>query len=168
MYNNPAFQLFLMATLTPYNLGWTTGEDKMLLVSVGTGIAADANKNLAPEQMNIVYNASSLPAAFMFAAANEQDFLCRTFGKCLNGGILDREVGDLVCKLEEGPAVSKLFTYMRYNADLSRDGLNKLGLPHIDPPTVQQLDSVAHIGELQEVGRAIAREVRTEHFAGFR
>ena len=168
MYNNPAFQLFLMATATPYNLAWPTGEDKMLLVSVGTGIAADANKNLAPEQMNIIYNASSLPAAFMFAAANEQDFLCRTFGKCLNGGPLDREVGHMRVELGQVSASPKLFTYMRYNADLSRDGLTSLGLPHIDPPTVQQLDSAAHIKELQEVGRAVAKEVNVDHFATFR
>ena len=35
MFNNPAFQLFLMATLGAYRLRWPTGEDKMLLVSVG-------------------------------------------------------------------------------------------------------------------------------------
>ena len=33
VYNNPAFQLFLMATLPPYNLCWPTGEDQLLLVS---------------------------------------------------------------------------------------------------------------------------------------
>ncbi|HVR97005.1 MAG TPA: patatin-like phospholipase family protein, partial [Thermoanaerobaculia bacterium] len=36
MYNNPSFQLFLMATLEPYRLEWPTGEDKMLIVSLGT------------------------------------------------------------------------------------------------------------------------------------
>ena len=30
MYNNPAFQMFLMATLEPYRLQWKTGVDKML------------------------------------------------------------------------------------------------------------------------------------------
>ena len=48
MYNNPAFQLFLMATLGAYRLGWPTGEDKMLLVSVGTGTAAKADDALRP------------------------------------------------------------------------------------------------------------------------
>src|SRR5882757_5466970 len=47
MYNNPAFQLFLMATAEPYHLGWETGENKMLLVSVGTGASANANSNLS-------------------------------------------------------------------------------------------------------------------------
>jgi patatin-like phospholipase/acyl hydrolase len=167
MYNNPAFQLFLMATVKPYKLGWPTGEDQMLLVSIGTGTAAEANKNLSPEEMNIVYNASSLPSAFMFAASNEQDFLCRVFGRCLNGGILDSEVWDMKGENGQGPVTPKLFTYLRYNADLTRDGLNALGLTRIEPRSVQQLDSVAHIPELQEVGRAVAKEVDLAHFAGF-
>jgi hypothetical protein len=32
MYNNPAFQLFLMATVEAHNLAWPTGEKEMLLV----------------------------------------------------------------------------------------------------------------------------------------
>jgi len=167
MYNNPAFQLFLMATVKAFNLGWPTGEEQMLLVSIGTGAAADANKDLTPEQMNLIYNASSLPSAFMFAAANEQDFLCRVFGKCLHGSMLDREVWDMQGPNGQGPVTPKLFTYMRYNADVTREGLDALGLQHIEPRNVQQMDSVAHISELQEVGRAVAKQVNIEHFAGF-
>ena len=167
MYNNPAFQVFLMATVKAFNLGWPTGEDKMLIVSLGTGSAANANKNLTPEEMNIIYNASSLPSAFMFAAANEQDFLCRVFGKCLHGDMIDREVWDMLGDRGEGPVSPKLFTYMRYNAELSRDGLDALGLKHIEPRNVQQLDSVQYIPQIQEVGRAVAKQVNMDHFAGF-
>lgn len=167
MYNNPAFQLFLMATVGQYKLAWPTGEDQMLLVSVGTGIAANANQDLQPGDLNLIYNAASLPSAFMYAAANEQDLLCRVFGKCLHGAQIDREVWDLIGDRGQGPVAPKLFTYMRYNADISRDGLDKLGLNHIQPADVQKLDSVAHIPQLQEVGRAVAREVDIDHFAGF-
>jgi hypothetical protein len=167
MYNNPAFQLFLMATVAQYKLGWPTGEDKMLLVSIGTGTAANANKNLQPDEMNIIYNASSLPSALMYAASNEQDLLCRVFGKCLSGGELDLEVMDLIGERGLGPVMPKLFTYMRYNADLSRNGLDVLELPHIEPEKVQKLDSVKYIKELQEVGRAVARKVDSSHFEGF-
>ena len=66
-----------------------------------------------------------------------------------------------------GPVTPKLFTYMRYNADVTREGLDALGLQHIEPRNVQQMDSVVHIGELQEVGRAVAKQVNTDHFAGF-
>jgi patatin-like phospholipase/acyl hydrolase len=174
MYNNPAFQLFLMATAAPYKLCWHAGEETMLIVSVGTGASADANADLAPGQMNLVYNASSIPSALMFAAANEQDFLCRVFGRTMYGAALDREVGDLISPADPlptgrvpGPVHPKLFTYMRYNADLSRRGLDHLGLPHVRPEDVQQLDSVDHIPELKEVGQAAARAVAREHFAGF-
>ena len=85
MYNNPAFHLFLMATTEPYRLCWPTGEDQMLVVSVGTGASANANKNLSPREMNLIYNASNIPSALMAAGLHEQDFLCRIFGKCLAG-----------------------------------------------------------------------------------
>ncbi len=42
-----------------------------------------------------------------------------------------------------------------------------LKLPHIEPRNVQQLDSIDHITELQEVGRAVAEQVNIAHFAGF-
>lgn len=166
-YNNPALQLFLMATTEPFNLNWSTGEDKMLLVSIGTGIAAEANKDLRPGQMNLLYNASSIPSALMFAALNQQDFVCRTLGKCLIGDEIDTEIGDMVRK--RGPVEPKLFTYLRYNAKLTKDGLGELGLTHIEPKRVQRLDSTAAIKELQEVGRAVARaRVDAAHFEGFR
>jgi patatin-like phospholipase len=166
MYNNPAFQLFLMATSEPYRLLWPTGEDKMLLISVGTGATANANSNLSPEEMNLLYNAGTIPSALMAAALYEQDFLCRIFGKCLAGDLLDREIGSVI---GQGiPNVPKLFTYARYNAELSREGLDALGLEHINPRYVQQIDSVDHIGEMQEVGRTLAQQkVKSEHFAAF-
>src|SRR5204863_5729466 len=47
-------------------------------------------------------------------------------------------------------------------------GLDALGLKHIDPVHVQQMDSVDYIGEMQEVGRAVAEQkVKAEHVAGF-
>jgi patatin-like phospholipase/acyl hydrolase len=166
MYNNPAFQAFLMATVEPYRLNWPTGEDKLLVVSVGTGTSPDANANLQPGEMNLLYNASSLPSALMFAALNEQDFLCRVFGRCLAGDPLDREVGDMIGK--KGPIVPKLFTYVRYNAELTRQGLDALGLNTVEPTKVQQLDSVEFIGDLQKVGKTVAeKKVKAEHFAAF-
>lgn len=175
MYNNPAFQLFLMATTAPYRLCWPAGERQMLLVSIGTGTSPDANANLVPGQMNLLYNASSIPSALMFAASTEQDFLCRVFGNARCGDVLDRELGDLIAPAQPlpsgpvpGPVFPKLFTYMRYNAELTRAGLDRLGLRDVVPEHVQQMDSVAHIAELSAVGRAVAaQKVTPEHFAGF-
>lgn len=170
-YNNPAFQMFLMATIEPYGLNWEAGEDKMLVVSIGTGTNPNANADLSPGDMNLLYNAGTVPSALMFAALNEQDFLCRTFGKCLAGDPIDQEIGDMRQdngSRYRGPVDPKLFTYLRYNAELTRDGLDKLGLGHIEPEEVQKLDSIKGIPKLQEVGRALAEKaVQAQHFAGF-
>jgi patatin-like phospholipase/acyl hydrolase len=166
-YNNPAFQLFLMATTQPYNLNWETGEDKMLLVSVGTGLTPKVQPDLKVGGMHLLYQAQSLPLALMFAAQNEQDLLCRSFGKCLVGDEIDREVGTLIGAT--GPTQSKLFTYVRYDAELSAEGLNNLGVGHLDPVSLQEMDSVKYMKELQEVGRAIASQkvCLLEHFSDF-
>lgn len=165
IYNNPSFQSFLMATTEPYNLNWSTGEDKMLIVSIGTGTNPNANKDLSPDDMNLIYNATSLPSALMFSALNEQDFLCRIFGKCLAGPVLDREVGNLIGK--RGPVSPKLFTYTRYNAELTYEGLASIGLGDIRAEDVQKLDSVEQIHTLQRVGQAVAKQVNPIHFAMF-
>ena len=116
--------------------------------------------------MNILYHSASLPLALMFAALNEQDFLCRVFGKCLAGDPLDCEIGDLIGK--KGPANHKLFTYLRYNAELTWKGLAELGLAYIQPEEVQKLDSVEHLGDLQRIGQAVAQQkVKIQDFAAF-
>ena len=176
----PAFLTFLMATTRAYwanpagrdteGVAWpaATGADRLLLVSVGTGSAANANEGLLPGEMNLVYNATTIPAALMFAAQNEQDMLCRIFGDCLAGDALDREIGDLIGEGSRGAVGEKLFTYLRYGADIGRRGLAALDLGHIDPVRVQKMDSIDGLSEMREVGRAIAaRKVRAEHFAGF-
>jgi hypothetical protein len=159
-YNNPAFLLFLMATLPPYRLCWPTGEDSLLLVSVGTG--ATPRPGAAGNVLTAIWSVLMDP---MYAALVEQDFLCRVFGRCIAGQPLDSEVGDL-----KGAAASfpKLFTYARYNAELSRAGLDALGFPELEPRRVRMLDSVRSIDDLMRLGREAARrEVRAAHFDGF-
>ena len=137
MYNNPAFQLFLMATARAVRLvlGDRRRED---------AARVDRNRHeperqcgpRCPGEMNLIYNASSIPSALMFAAANEQDFLCRVFGRTLCGDALDREVGDLIAPANPlpggrvpGPVQPKLFTYMRYNAELTTKGSGRARPP---------------------------------------
>ena len=57
---------------------------------------------------------------------------------------------------------------MRYNAELTDEGLAALGLPDIKPKNVQKLDSLEHITDLQRIGRAVAaKKVNVEHFQSF-
>ena len=164
MYNNPAFQMFLMATVDRYWInapaperGWPTGQDKMLIVSIGTGTSPGAREQLSPDEMNLLFNATTIPSALMFAALNEQDFLCRVFGDCVAGDPLDQEVDTMV--RSAGPLKQKLFRYVRYNAELTRSGLDQLGCTDIEPQQVQKLNSIDCIPALDRSAR-LSRSAR--------
>lgn len=173
MYNNPAFQMFLMATLDCYwalkpPARWLSGANRMLIVSVGTGTSPAARQGLEPDEMNLLFNATTIPSALMFAALNEQDLLCRVFGDCRAGDPIDRDVGDLVGSAGPFQGGQKLFTYLRYNAELTRQGLDALGCRDINPEAVQRLDSIDGIPALRAVGKRVAEtKVREQHFDGF-
>lgn len=165
-YNNPSFLAFLMATSEPYRMSWRPGESDMLVVSMGTGSSASVNERLDPDRMHLIYNAAAIPGALMYGALNQQDILCRIFGKCVAGDAIDNEVGDLLGAA--GPVRPKLFTYARYNVDLTHDGLAAIGVTGVEPEQVQLLDSVQYMPDLQKVGRALAASrVLPQHFDGF-
>jgi hypothetical protein len=173
MYNNPAFQMFLMATLDRYwarkpDARWPAGVDNMLIVSVGTGTSPDVRAGLQPDQMNLLFNAATIPSALMFAALNEQDLLCRIFGDCCAGDPLDREIGDLIGSVGPLGHQQKLFTYVRYNTELSRAGLDLIGCRNVDPVVVQKMDSIDGIRDLIMVGEKVAElKVKAAHFEAF-
>lgn len=170
-YNNPAFLLARMATERPYRLNWETGEDKLLVISVGTGAAPKVDAEVYAGGKNAFSNLTYFPAALMYGAQVDQDINCRTIGRCLNGAEIDREIGDLVPRDEAGNEIplsvdlGRHFLYARYNAELSSSWLEARGLSDVDPEKVSQLDSVDHIDDLVRVGQALAEEVKLEHFS---
>ena len=61
----------------------------------------------------------------------------------------------------------KLFTYLRYDVELTHEGLAAIGVEGIDPRNIDSLDDVSRIPELQKVGRALAGSMQGAHLAGF-
>lgn len=176
-YNNPAFMMYQMATMNAYwplldksaepTISWPAkpGANNLTLVSLGSGFAANENAELAVNDMHLIYNASKIPAALMYAAESQQDLLCRSFGDCVFGHVLERELGHLIGDAGAGAVPDKLFRYLRYTPDLSGAGLSALGLSDIEPATVQSMDSIDGMGKMREVGRALAeRDVKDWHF----
>jgi hypothetical protein len=180
-YNNPAFLMYRMATAAPYRLNWKTGEKNLLLVSVGTGSAASPSSKT---KTNLVGNLTGLPGHIMYAISNEQDINCRTVGRCAHGPWIDGELFDMTCRdIESGCSADawlsgphkplsedqgREFLYARYNADLSREGLDKIGFSDTRPEDVQQLDSVDHMDELLAIGKKVGeQQVDVKHFGGF-
>ena len=167
-YNNPAFQAYLMSTLNAYNMNWEKGEDKLLIVSVGTGQVTLKQPFLKLFKMHILHHAKKVPAHLLNSIEYQQDMLCRVFGNCRVGQHLDGEIGDLKDEDALGSIDKKLFTYIRYNPILDRAGLDKLNLQHLDPKNIAELDAVNNVLMMKEVGEAVARdEVRIKDFEGF-
>jgi hypothetical protein len=155
-YNNPALQLFLQATLEPYRLQWQAGKEKMLLVSVGTGLTPATDARLKANELGFFRIARGVLGTMFNSAIYQQDLVCRALGNCLAGDSLDREVGDLIGA--KGPAQPKLYTYVRYNATLTRKRLDDLGLEDVEPEEVEKLDSVQHMKDLRRVGERVAKD----------
>ena len=171
-YNNPAFLLYRMATQPHYKLNWETGEDKLLIVSVGTGSSPSAGT-----YDNLLETVKELPNNLMYAMQIDQDINCRTIGRCTYGSQIDRELWDMVPR--EDPQdhksaaiplstnLNRQFLYARYNADLSQQGLDAMGMSHIVSDHVRQMDSVKYIDKLREVGKVAAKQVDMAHFGSF-
>lgn len=171
-YNNPAFLLSRMATQAPYNLNWKTGEQNLLLISVGTGAAPNLDADVYATS-NIAQNLANIPSALMYGAQVDQDINCRMVGRCVYGDAIDSELGDLIPRDKEANPIplsedlGRAFLYARYNAELSSPWLNRMGLGDIDPGKVSKLDSVDYIHDLRRVGQRVGEEVRLEHFGPF-
>lgn len=160
-----------MATAAPYHINWATGTDKLLIVSVGTGNAPTVFAGMETDDMNLIHYAKNIPRALMNAAAAGWDMSCRIIGECRFGPSIDREFGDMVVDSRNpGPNWSgpKQFAYVRYDPDVTRHGLDELGLRNVNEAHVAVLDSVKYIGEIQRVGKAYAaRNVNLAHLANF-
>ncbi len=163
-YNNPAFLLYRMATESGYRLNWATGEDKLLIMSIGTGAAATEDDDVDDPNQGLLSNVGGIPSALMYGAMVDQDINCRLVGRCVHGAMIDREVGDMIPLAENQ---GRRFLYARYNADLSQEGLDALGFSDIKPKHVQKLDSVEFISDLRRIGKQVSEEIAIEHFGKF-
>ena len=166
-YNNPAFLLYRKVATDPYCLNWETGEDKLLILSFGTGSRPALGPDAAGADRNLFQIASNIASEMMNGMAYDQDINCRSVGRCTFGAVLDREVGDMV--VLPARETKRQFTYARYDPPLDRQGLDELGFKGVDPEKVSKLDSVSAIDDLLAIGREYGKRyvLPEEHFPGF-
>lgn len=157
-YNVPAFVMYRMAVAPPFRLNWEIGERKMLVLSAGTGSAPRLGPTANNPSRNLFEVASGIAGELMNGMAYDQDINCRSVGRCVFGAPLDREVGDLIPTAPLERDLGRAFLYGRYDPELTREGLDDLGLTAIDPASVATLDSVAAIDDLLLIGRTYARK----------
>jgi hypothetical protein len=161
-----------MATVDAYNLNWAIGEDKLLLVSVGTGWAPVTGTTIDDPETNLAAAGLMTLSALMRQAEVDQDTNCRTIGRCSYGHVLDGELGDLIPRRDgsEIPLSENLgraFLYCRYDAELTASGLGALGVTGVAPESLGAMDDVKAMGPLRTVGQALAKRVKLDHFGSF-
>ncbi len=187
-YNNPAFLLFRMATNPAYCLNWETGEDRLLVISIGTGSAPKMGNQAESPESSIPAQVPGLISALMYAAGVDQDINCRTVGRCTYGDVIDRELGDMIPRegneydfkltpaerlaLPKKPiaqGLGKAFLYARYNPELTEEGMAALGIQKYDLETLLKMDAAneENIENLHEVGEAMGKKVDKSHFGSF-
>jgi uncharacterized protein len=171
-YNCPAFVMARMASEPAYGLCWPRGEDKMLVVSIGTGSAPMLGTTADDPESNLLAGAVNTLSAVMNQAQIDQDMNCRTVGRCSFGPLLDREVLDLVPREDGKPIpltrdLGRAFLYARYDAELTAEGLGALGLGHLDPAAAAKLDSVDSMADLVRIGERVAEKIDLAHFGAF-
>jgi uncharacterized protein len=172
-YNDPSFLIYRMATAPTYRLNWATGEDQLLVVSVGTGWAPIVGTTTDDPESNLLAAAKTTLNALMRHAGVDQDINCRIIGRCTHGHVLDREIGDLIPRDANGEPIplsenlGRAFLYCRYDAELTDAGLRALAVAGVAPDQVSSMDSVKAMPQLVEVGDALAKRVDLAHLGRF-
>jgi len=164
-YNNPALQALMYATLEGYRIGWPLGADELLLVSVGTG-AADAGVRTAA--LAAQHGIRSL-VSLMQDSAVLQETVLQWMSSSATARPFDREIGDLRHDLVAGVP---LISYLRYNVDLGKEGVQRLDPALNDDAMIAsfvEMDAPENMDALHRLGcLAAERDVRDKDFpAGF-
>jgi len=155
--NNPSMQLFLAATLKGFNLNWETGQDNMLIVSIGTG---RRDKKLIGRKWSnptLIDIAQFAPDQLMRDASEHVELMMALAGKA-TGPMrqIDMEIGDLS---NDAFNNGKAFSYIRYNVDMDKDVLDKIGVTGLSETKVSNLmemDLSENVDLLMKIGEAAA------------
>ena len=161
--NNPSLQLFLIATLNEHPYKWPLGEDKLSLLSIGTGTFT---KRYDPDKISkkgLLGWATMIPELFM----EDANYLNQTMMQYLSHSPAPRKIDSEILDLKNDLVTDKpALHYIRYNVLLEENELNSLGLhyPQNIIESLRQMSDGANKDRLYEIGsKAALAQVKPEH-----
>ncbi len=161
-HNNPALQLLMLATLKGHGLGWPTGGDRLLLVSLGTG---SRSLELDPEEvmdMAAVQLGVRGLVSLMDDAAALNELMLQWMSSSPTAREIDSECGDLSGDVLGGG--EPLLTYLRYDVKFDDPWLRgKLSAEQLQ--TIYDMDRPENMNKLVEIGESAAGRIQDDHFA---
>lgn len=164
MFNNPALQLFLVATLKGFPFNWETGGDKLSITSVGTGIyhpRFDAEDIMG---QGLKGWAEQLPNLFMYDAMFMNQMILQYLSASPTSIKIDDEVGDLKDDLLHDRAS---IHYVRYDVELEQEAIAKIGIRVTEEEVIsmREMSNAENVKKLTEIGvKAAETQVEMTHF----
>ena len=162
--NNPALELFLIATLKGFPFRWQTGEDSLMMVSVGTG---EWQEKFTPEEVmnHKVWNwATEVPQMLIEEGESQAQLILQLLSRTPTPRIIDREIGNLEHDLL---TPEPLLHYLRYDVKLEPDVIESLGVGHLSRliKRMRRIDAAEYRHELAHIGHLASDGVILhEHF----
>ena len=111
MMNNPSLQLFLVATLKGFNLNWETGDDKLMIVSIGTGRREKKLIGSKWRDPKLWHIATQAPDQFMSDASELVEVMMHFIGR--GTGPLRKIDAEIENLSEDAINGNKAFSYLR-------------------------------------------------------
>jgi uncharacterized protein len=165
MANNPALTLLMVATLKGFPFQWETGEDKISIVSVGTGYSVYKKLIGDIEDAWIATWASNIPDMLMQDASWQNRVVLQWLSKSPTAENMDGEMGSLQ---DDYIAGKPMLHYLRYNFPITVDELNGLGLgkkfDDKDVANIVEMSNAENRFLLYDIGVAASSKIQKEHF----
>ena len=162
MHNNPALQLFLLATLKGFPFHWETGEKKILLTSIGTGYW-DNRKSVEEVTDNKLWDwASEVISMLMDDSKVLNQLLLQFLSNSPTAVHIDGEIGNLSGDvLTKEPALH----YLRYDAKLEDGNLDKMGISGIKAMDLREMSASENCAVLMKIGeKCSVVDISDDHF----
>ncbi len=164
MATNPSLQIFLSATLKGFPFHWPLGENRLLLVSVGTGIWHRKEDPVRALHGGFFKWLLRLPRLLSEDACWQNQLLLQYLSRTATPWHIDSEVGDL----SEDLLIEKpLLRYLRYDVLLEEKALKCLGFPELvqNLPSLRRMTAARNEEDLLRIARKTAvDQVDEEHF----
>ncbi len=155
MFNNPALQLFFVATLKGFPFHWKTGAENLSITSIGTGFynpKYDVQKVL---NTNLTGWAKELPNLFMYDASMMNLTMLQYLSDSPTKSVIDSEIGDLNNDLPFGKPV---LHYLRYDVELEKQAIEKYGITvsEKEVESMREMSNAENVQKLIAIGAAAA------------
>lgn len=165
MANNPVLTLLMVATLKGFPFRWEMGEDKLTIVSVGTGFGVFKKQTGEIEEAWMKTWAQNVPDMLMQDASWQNQIILQWLSDSPTAHYIDMEIETLRDDFIGG---KPLINYLRYNFPITENDLNGLGLGKTysdkDIESLIEMSNAENRQELYKIGVAAASSVLSSHF----